>query len=434
MISLNSIAGKDKRANAGLVLLAAFAAFTTYFCMYGFRKSISAATFDGVLVFGISLKSALVIAQVLGYMTSKFIGIKFISEINKAHRARYILLLIGGAHLSLLLMALVPLPFNVFFLFTNGMCLGLIWGLVFSFIEGRKYTDLIALILSINFIFSSGAVKSIGRITIESWNVPELYMPFVTGCLFLPLLFLSVYLLKKIPPPQTAETLQRGERPSLNKPQRMALVRQFLPGLTAVILINLLLTVLRDIKDNYSVEIIRAIQPDASPAIFTRMETIASVVVILMLLGLSNMRDHFASIKRQHLVVGLGFFTILACSIALLNHKGNAITLLISYTIGLYISYNTLQCLFFERFIAAYKVRGNIGFFFYLMDSVGYLGSCFLILNKELFNTNTEWLPYFIRVSLLFGLAGMIAAVFSWRYFSRKFRAVPNTDNLVYGK
>lgn len=434
MISLNSIAGKEKRSSAGLVLLAAFAAFTTYFCMYGFRKSISAATFDGILVLGISLKSALVIAQVLGYMTSKFIGIKFISEINKTHRARYILLLIGGAHLSLLLMALVPLPFNVFFLFTNGMCLGLIWGLVFSFIEGRKYTDFIALILSINFIFSSGAVKSIGRITIESWNVPELYMPFVTGCLFLPLLFLAVYLLKKIPPPEATETMQRGERFPLNKPERMALVRQFLPGLTAVILINLLLTVLRDIKDNYSVEIIRAIQPDASPAIFTRMETVASVVVILMLLGLSNMRDHFASIKRQHLVVGLGFLTILACSIALLNNKGNAITLLISYTIGLYISYNTLQCLFFERFIAAYKVKGNIGFFFYLMDSVGYLGSCFLILNKELFNSNTEWLPYFIRVSLLFGLAGMIAAVFSWRYFSRKFRAVPTSDNLVYGK
>ena len=71
-----------------IVILASFAAFTTYFCMYGFRKAISAGTFEGMTAFGISFKSAIVIAQVLGYMTSKFIGIRFISEINPAKRGR----------------------------------------------------------------------------------------------------------------------------------------------------------------------------------------------------------------------------------------------------------------------------------------------------------------------------------------------------------
>ena len=36
--------------------------------MYGFRKTVSAATFTDSTAFGISLKSALVIAQVLGYL------------------------------------------------------------------------------------------------------------------------------------------------------------------------------------------------------------------------------------------------------------------------------------------------------------------------------------------------------------------------------
>src|SRR6185369_13565092 len=80
-----------------LVPWAAFACFTTYFCMYGFRKPVSAATFDGEKVWGISFKSALVIAQVLGYMCAKFVGIRFISELNKARRAQYILWLIGSA-------------------------------------------------------------------------------------------------------------------------------------------------------------------------------------------------------------------------------------------------------------------------------------------------------------------------------------------------
>ena len=180
---------KKEKTSSGLYSLAAwaaFASFTTYFCMYGFRKPISATTFDGIKAFGISFKSALVIAQVFGYMTAKFIGIKFISEVNKARRGAYILSLIGASHISLLLLALVPKPFNVFFLFTNGLSLGLIWGLVFSFIEGRKFTDLLALILSTNFIFSSGVAKSLGRVCIEYWKVPEIYTPFFTGLLYIP--------------------------------------------------------------------------------------------------------------------------------------------------------------------------------------------------------------------------------------------------------
>ncbi|KYP13312.1 DUF5690 family protein, partial [Flavihumibacter sp. CACIAM 22H1] len=318
------------------VAVASFAAFTTYFCMYGFRKSISAGTFDGLTAFGISFKSALVIAQVLGYMTSKFIGIRFISEINPAKRGFYILSLIGGAHICLLLMALVPLPYNVLFLFLNGMCLGLIWGLVFSFIEGRKYTDLIALILSINFIFSSGVVKTAGRISIESWQVNELYMPFVTGCLFLPLLFLAVYLLGKIPAPAPEEKQERGERTALNKSQRKELFRLFRPGLVAIILLNLFLTILRDIKDNYAVEMLKVLEPGASPGIFAQMETIASLAVFMLLLTLTGIRDHFKSLYRQHLVIGLGFITILLCAFGIVYQIGSPIFWLVSFTIGLY--------------------------------------------------------------------------------------------------
>jgi hypothetical protein len=94
----------------------------------------------------------------------------------------------------------------------------------------------------------------------------------------------------------------------------------------------------------------------------------------------------------------------------------------------LYLSYNTLQCLFLERFISAYKVEGNIGFFFYLMDSVGYLGSCVLILNKELLNAGTDWLPYFIYVSVIFAIIGLLSVAYSWMYFRKKYQALPTTN------
>jgi hypothetical protein len=389
--------------------------------MYGFRKTISATTFNGQHVFGISLKSALIIAQVLGYMTSKFIGIKFISELNRAKRPQYILGLILCAHFSLLLLFVVPLPVNIIFLFTNGLCLGLIWGLVFSYIEGREFTDVLALLLSINFIFSSGAVKSIGLSVMYSLQLPEIQMPFIAGLLFLPVLFVSVWMLAKIPPPNDKEIKSRGARVALNRQERIILSKKFFIGMAAITLINLLLTILRDVKDNYSVEIVRAVFPSFKSAIFSKMETAAAIAVLLVLLFLARFKNHFKSMMAHHIIILLGVTIIIACTWALSNNSSHPILILIAYSVGLYLSYNTLQCLFLERFMAAFKIKGNIGFFFYVMDAIGYLGSCFIILNKELFDKKTDWLLYFIKISLLFGIAGVICTLVSWLYFYRKY-------------
>jgi hypothetical protein len=408
----------------GLTAWAAFASFTTYFCMYGFRKSFSAATFDGEMVFGISFKSALVVAQVFGYMMAKFIGIKFISEVDKSKRARYILSLIGAAHLSLLLLAITPKPFNVFFLFTNGLSLGLIWGLVFSFIEGRKFTDLLALILSTNFIFSSGVAKTLGRISIEKWKVSEIFTPFVTGLLYIPLLLLAVWMLTKIPAPTQAEMESREERVSLNGKERLQLFKRFFVGLTAITMINLLLTILRDIKDNYAVEILRTVKPSFSPAIFTQMETFAAVTVLILLLFLIGFKNHFTSIKVHHIAIGCGLGIILLSAWFLQQQILDPVVDLVTNTIGVYICYNTLQCLFLDRFIATFKIKGNVGFFFYIMDSIGYLGSCILILNKEIFRAKLNWLHYFLQVSFILGIIGIICIIISWIYFKNKYKII----------
>lgn len=389
--------------------------------MYGFRKTISATTFNGQQVFGISFKSALIIAQVLGYMTSKFIGIKFISELNSIKRPQYILGLILCSHFSLLLLVLVPSPFNIIFLFTNGLCLGLIWGLIFSYIEGREYTDVLALFLSINFIFSSGVVKSIGLGIMNSWQLTEIQMPFIAGLLFLPLLFIAVWMLSKIPPPKEEEIKSRGARVPMDKQQRLILFKRFFAGLAAITIINLLLTILRDVKDNYAVEIVKVVFPSFRPAIFSKMETTAAIAVLLLLLFLARLKNHFKSMMAHHITIMLGFSIILVCTWALSNQLPHPVLILVTYSIGLYISYNTLQCLFLERFMAAFKINGNIGFFFYMMDAIGYLGSCFIILNKELFSLKTDWLLYFIKISLFIGIAGVVCTLVSWFYFYKKY-------------
>ena len=118
-------------------------AFSTYACMYAFRKPFTVAAFEGVNLWGLELKTVFIISQIFGYTLSKFMGIKVVSEMTPQKRARTILFLIGLAEIALLLFWLSPLPYKVLFIFFNGLPLGMVWGLVFAYLEGRKNTELL---------------------------------------------------------------------------------------------------------------------------------------------------------------------------------------------------------------------------------------------------------------------------------------------------
>ena len=104
-MTLTVPAFQKKLANAPAAVVPVFAAivaFLTYSCMYAFRKPFSSATFEGITAFGINYKILLVVAQLIGYTLSKFLGIKLIAEMKSHFRAVSIIGLIGFAWLSLL--------------------------------------------------------------------------------------------------------------------------------------------------------------------------------------------------------------------------------------------------------------------------------------------------------------------------------------------
>ena len=176
-------------SGALLTAWALTAAFSTYFCMYAFRKPFAVGTFEGVAILPglpeMDLKILYIVAQVIGYASSKFLGIKVVSELPSAKRARAIGLFIGLAWIALLLFAVLPAPWCALALVLNGLPLGMIWGLVFGFLEGRKVSDLLGAGLCASFIVASGFVKSVGKWVMEA-GVSEAWMPFVTGACFLP--------------------------------------------------------------------------------------------------------------------------------------------------------------------------------------------------------------------------------------------------------
>src|ERR1700733_672273 len=81
---------------------ASLAGFATYFSMYAFRKPFAAASFGSVdgWHYALDFKIALVLAQLIGYALSKFIGIRVISGMGRNYRAQAILGLIGASWLA----------------------------------------------------------------------------------------------------------------------------------------------------------------------------------------------------------------------------------------------------------------------------------------------------------------------------------------------
>jgi MFS family permease len=401
-------------------LYAAVAAFLTYTMIFGFRKSYTVCTFDGLRFWGLNYKTILVLSQMIGYLLAKFYGIKFISELKRLGRHKIILILVGISWLSWLLFALTPAPYNMIFLFTNGFPLGMLWGVVFSYVEGRRSTDFIGAALAVSFIFSSGFVKTVGGWLLLTFDLSEFWVPFVTGLVFaIPLLFFT-WLMERIPPPDKDDEAARMNRTPMSAADRKKLVMSFLPGLVACILIYGFATIFRDIRDNFSADMWKEMGYLNQPALFSTTETPITLIVLVLIGSMVVIRNSYKAFMLAHAFIGIGFIIAGASTWFFVQHQLQPIWWMTAVGLGLYMVYIPFNSVFFERFIAAFRFTGNVGFLIYLADSFGYLGSVGVLLSKEIFKVKLNWVGFFSNSVMILSIAGVVLTAFSALYFIKK--------------
>lgn len=406
-------------ATPGQLLLAATAAFCAYFCTYAFRKPFTAGTYEDQEVFGWALKITLVISQLLGYMLSKFIGIKVISEMRSERRALAILGLIAIAEAALVGFAFLPVPLKVVMMFLNGIPLGMVFGLIMAYLEGRRQTELLTAALCASFIVASGVVKSVGRWVIEDWDISEFLMPMVTGLLFLPGLLLSVWVLQLTPPPSRRDEEKRTRREAMDRAQRGQFLRAYWPGLSLLVFVYVALTISRTLRDDFAVEIWRDLGIDRTPSIFATTETVVGIVVTA-LSGLAMLIPRNRQALRVTMsLMGVAF--LLTAGAVLLQTSGRiaSFPFMVACGIGLYVPYVAFHTTVLERLIAAARRPCNFGFLMYLADSIGYLGYAALIILKTANMTAENVLPMFLQTSLILSAVSIVALAAALLYFER---------------
>ncbi len=240
--------------------------------MYAFRKPFTAATYSGHMVWGVGEKTALVTAQVLGYTLSKMIGIRVVAEMTPAKRAAAILVLIAMAEAALVLFAIAPSPLHVACLFLNGLPLGMVFGMVLGFLEGRRLTEAMTAALCASFILADGVTKSVGTWLLQN-GVTERWMPCLAGLIFVPMLLACVWMLaasrRRTPPTSRS----RSERRPMDRRDRSAMVRRYAPGLAALVGVYLLITIARSIRADFAPELWKGLGTTAMPSTFSISET-----------------------------------------------------------------------------------------------------------------------------------------------------------------
>ena len=410
-----------KSSEAWTTALGAVAAFCTYTSMYGFRKGITAVQFDGVEFGGIDYKIWLITAQVLGYAVSKGIGVKVVSEMKPPQRPWYVLGLILFAELALLGFGAVPAPYNIVFLFLNGLPLGMVYGTVLGMLEGRKQTEILVAALTASFIFASGLVKTVALLLMQQGGVSELWAPFVTGVIFVLPLLLSVWGLSRLPAPSEEDKILRTERLPMNRLDRKNFLRTFPTGLTLLIISYVLLSAFRDFRDNFAPEILKGTS-SGNPTIFAQTETLIALIILSLMAGLRWVENHFQAFTLINILMISG--AVLVGFSTWLYQLGtvSASAWFMLTGLGMYMAYVPCNGLYFERLVATFRYVSTVGFIVTLADWYGYLGSVAVLLYKNFGQADLSFQEFFA-----FGCYGLSAVyilltVVSYGSFRKQYR------------
>lgn len=415
----------DKAGPWSTILFASVTSFCLYFCMYAFRKPFTVATFAGheFAHTGVELKTAFVLSQLIGYVFSKYIGIKLCSQLQREHLLAATLGLILFAQAALFAFAIVPVSWKFTAIFANGLPLGMVWGLAMRYLEGRRATELLVATLSCSYIFATGFMKDVGGWMMHTVEVDPFWMPFWVGLIFFPILALSAWLLDALPRPDAGDLQQRSQRGAMTSRDQWAFLSHFSLGLVLLSFVYVLLTSFRDFRDNYTAEILRELNLLEVPGIFTQVEAVSALVITITLATLSFFRHNRHALLATFAIMLTGVVMLGGTTLLFQAKWINGLAWMMFVGLGAYLAYVPFTVLF-DRIFAATRATGTSVFAIYLIDSLGYTGSATIQIYRDLWQRDHSRLDFFLTFSLALSGIGMLSLLIAGAYFIREERII----------
>jgi hypothetical protein len=208
----------------------------------------------------------------------------------------------------------------------------------------------------------------------------------------------------------------------MSKQERQTILKQHGFGICLLILTYTLLTIHRDIRDNFAADIWAELGLGKEVHIFTQTEIPISLIVLGILSLFIFIKDNYYSLVLSHIFVIVGLLLALISTFLFQHQLITPFYWMTGVGIGLYMGYIPFNILFFERLLATFKYVGNVGFLMYLADAFGYLGSIGVLFIKEFLHIKVLWYRLFELNTYLIGFLGIALMLFSLLYFRQKYR------------
>ncbi|MFY8000643.1 MAG: DUF5690 family protein [Candidatus Kapaibacteriota bacterium] len=409
------------RSSFNFTVFASVTAFFTYMCFYPFRRAYTAAMYEELVFWGVQFKILIITAQVLGFAVSKGLGIKYVSEMLPQNRSRNLLIMIVLSWTSYFFFALTPAPYNLVFIFLASLPLGMVYGTILGFLEGRKTTDLLVAVLTASFILGSGFAKSIGAWVMNSLHVSQFWMPFVAGAIMIVPFGVCTWLMGQIPPPSVTDQEHRTERKPMQKADRKAFISEFAVSMTIFVISYVLLTTFREFRDNFTPEIWKLLGYGNNSSIFTQTETPIAIAVLLMMAAMRWVQNNDRAFTIIQSLMLLGGILIGVSTFLFQSQILSPILWLTMLGLGVYMAYSMCNSLYFERMLASFKKSGTVGFLITYADYYAYSGSIAVLFYKNYFQKSINYLEFFIVLSYAVSVIYvLLVALSAWNLSIKK--------------
>jgi len=231
-----------------------------------------------------------------------------------------------------------------------------------------------------------------------------------------------LWMLSQIPEPGKTDQSERQERVRMNSADRRRYFMHYAPGLIAIILAYLLITLIRSIRGDFAPEIWKGLGVEATPELFSISEMWIALGIIICSGVFSLYRNNRSALFHSITVCILGLGLLPMSLMALNKQWVSPFWFMVLIGLGLYLPYVLVHTTLFERIMAVTPDKGNIGYLMYLADSTGYLGYVILMLFKDSLPAQDDTLSFFTTLCWFVGVFGIGSFLLALSYFRTKLR------------
>jgi hypothetical protein len=185
------------------------------------------------------------------------------------------------------------------------------------------------------------------------------------------------------------------------------------------VIIYVCLTVFRDLRDNFAVEFWKSVGVKNIPFMLVASEIPIAVLVLIIIGSMIVIKNNKRAFFINFILILGGGLMLLTSTVLFYNQLINATIWMIIVGFSMYLPYIAFHALFFERWIAHFKIKSNIGYLMYSADAAGYLGSTFVLLFKNFYSPNYSWVSFFINNAFVCSIIIITLSIMNYVYFNK---------------